>query len=422
MPGRQLLSPRLENFSVQINVEIFSQGEELLIGQTIDTNSAWLSEQLVALGFKVRRHTAVGDDLPDLINLLKEIAVRADCCLCTGGLGPTSDDLTAEAVAQAFNVSLEFDSNAFAQIADFFARRKRSMPEINRKQAMLPTGALRIDNLWGTAPGFALRYQECWFVFMPGVPFEMRNMFAATVKPLLETNYALQPHQHIAIKTIGIGESAIQERIKDIVIPDNVKLGFCAGEDDVKTKLDFPADYPPPAKQQLIDRLAYQLGDFVFAIDTFGAFNTSLVDVINTLLCHTKQTLAVIETVSQGLIAAKCVTQPWLLQSCYIGSYAQLENLYAINLTTDFIANTKKLAELERQRSQADIVLLQLFHSESIQTSANEQTLELYNVLLTAQGYFTQSIPLGGSPRRTQNQSALLALDFLRRYLQQNIK
>jgi Predicted nucleotide-utilizing enzyme related to molybdopterin-biosynthesis enzyme MoeA len=104
-------------------LEIFSQGEEVVTGQIVDTNAAWLSEQVVAMGFTVTRHTAVGDKLDDLIALLREISVRADCCICTGGLGPTSDDLTAEAVAKAFGLPLEFDAVAFEQIKRFYAQK-----------------------------------------------------------------------------------------------------------------------------------------------------------------------------------------------------------------------------------------------------------------------------------------------------------
>jgi nicotinamide-nucleotide amidase len=144
-------------------LEIFSQGEEIVTGQIVDTNAAWLSQQAVACGFTVTRHTAVGDKLDDLIVLLQDISPRADCCICTGGLGPTSDDLTAEAVAYAFNLPLKFDDIAFEQISNFFAHRNKTMPESNRKQAMLPHGAERIDNEWGTAPGFSLQYGRCWF-------------------------------------------------------------------------------------------------------------------------------------------------------------------------------------------------------------------------------------------------------------------
>ena len=148
-------------------VEIFSQGEELVTGQTLDTNAGWLSARLVQMGFTVSRHTTVGDNLDDLVGLLKEVAGRADCCICSGGLGPTIDDLTAEAVAIAFNRPLIFDTVAYQQISEFFSNRDRPMSESNRKQALLPKGAERLDNDWGTAPGFALQQDQCWFAFVP---------------------------------------------------------------------------------------------------------------------------------------------------------------------------------------------------------------------------------------------------------------
>jgi molybdenum cofactor synthesis domain-containing protein len=124
-------------------------------GEIADTNAAWLSSELIGLGFDVTRHTAVGDRLEALVDLLREISRRADLCLCTGGLGPTCDDLTAEAVSLAFERPLAMDPTALTQIEDWFSRMNRDMPSVNRKQAMLPAGATRLDNLWGTAPGGA---------------------------------------------------------------------------------------------------------------------------------------------------------------------------------------------------------------------------------------------------------------------------
>ena len=158
----------------------------------------------VACGFTVTRHTAVGDKLEDLIALLQDIAQRADCCICTGGLGPTSDDLTAEAVALAFNMPLAFDEIAFEHISRFFANRNRTMPASNRKQAMLPQGAERIDNEWGTAPGFSLKFGRCWFAFLPGVPMEMKHLFQERILPTLSDRFSLRPGQLVTIKTLGL--------------------------------------------------------------------------------------------------------------------------------------------------------------------------------------------------------------------------
>ncbi|SMG62849.1 competence/damage-inducible protein CinA [methanotrophic bacterial endosymbiont of Bathymodiolus sp.] len=178
---------------MQTIVEIFSQGEEIVSGQIVDTNAAWLSQKLVQMGFVVKRHSAVGDNLIDLKNLLQDISLRADFCICTGGLGPTIDDLTAQAVAESFSKPLQLDAEALQQITQYFSCRKREMVDSNRKQAFFPQGALRIDNEWGTAPGFSVQHNRCWFVFVPGVPYEMKHMFNASIAKQLAQHFSVRP-------------------------------------------------------------------------------------------------------------------------------------------------------------------------------------------------------------------------------------
>jgi competence/damage-inducible protein CinA-like protein len=296
-------------------LEIFSQGDEVVTGQIVDSNAAWLAQQAVSLGFTVSRHSTVGDKLEHLIALLGEIALRADCCICTGGLGPTTDDLTAEAVARAFNLPLVLDTQALAQIEQFFADRRRVMPESNRKQALLPQGAQRLDNDNGTAAGFSLQVGRCWFVFMPGVPSEMKPMYTHKVLPFLTQRFALQPSNLTTLRTLGIGESAIQELMNNIVLPDNVQLGYRAELGEVQTKLLFPFAYSESEKTALVNQIAKQLGDTVFAIDHTRETSSDLISVLNALM--TAHSLAVIETLSCGLLTSLCVGADWLVESHY---------------------------------------------------------------------------------------------------------
>ncbi len=400
-------------------LEIFSQGEEVVTGQTVDTNAAWLSEHVVAMGFTVTRHTAVGDKLDDLVTLLREISVRADCCICTGGLGPTSDDLTAGAVAKAFDLPLEFDDVAFEQIKRFFMLRNRPMPESNRKQAMFPKGAERIDNAWGTAPGFSLQVGRCWFAFVPGVPFEMRHLFSESIRPTLASRFLLRPGKLITIKTLGVGESAIQERISAIEIPPQVQLGFRASPDDVQTKLLFPHDYPEAAVASLASKVAEELGDFVFAIDGFGRASGDLVFVIDQLMTVGGHTLAVVETASQGLLAAKCIGLPWLLETRYEQSLERLGQKLAVTVNgNDLIATAQAVASEIKKTGAADFVLVQLYAGDNKTFHDKDQSIILYNTLLTGDGFHQTAHSVAGPIKRKQNQAALLALDLLRRYLQ----
>ena len=400
-------------------LEIFSQGEEVVTGQTVDTNAAWLSEHVVNMGFTVTRHTAVGDKLDDLIALLREISVRADCCICTGGLGPTSDDLTAEAVAKAFALPLEFDEIAFDQIKRFFTLRNRPMPEANRKQAMFPKGGERIDNAWGTAPGFSLQTGRCWFAFVPGVPFEMRHLFLESIRPTLANRFLLQPGKLIIIKTLGIGESSIQEHISTIEIPAQVQLGFRASPDDVQTKLLFPHDYPEAAMAATVDQLAVKLGDHVFAIDGFGPVGGDLVFTIDQLMIAGNYTLAVAETASQGLLAAKCIGVNWLLETRYEQSLDRLGQKLGVTVNADDLITTAQAIAGEIHRTgAADFVLVQLYAGDKQTFHDKDQSIILYNVLLTGDGFHQTTHSVAGPIKRKQNQAALLALDLLRRYLQ----
>jgi competence/damage-inducible protein CinA-like protein len=382
-------------------LEIFSQGDEVVTGQIADTNAAWLAQQAVQIGFTVTRHTAVGDRLEDLIILLGEIAQRADCCLCTGGLGPTSDDLTAEAVAIAFNLPLVLDEQALAQIKQFFAHRQRVMPESNSKQALLPEGSVRLDNDHGTAPGFALQFKHCWFVFMPGVPSEMKPMYSHKVLPHLQQRFSLQPTHLTTLRTVGIGESAIQELMNTISIPDTVQLGFRAELGEVQTKLLFPFAYSDSEKAALVNQIAKRLGDTVFAIDHTREVNSNLSSVLDDLMTQGQHTLAVLETVSCGLLSSLCVGADWLLEAHYQPTiiHADLQTL-AIDLQTT---------------SGASFALVQLY------TGDKHGVMILHNGLLTPNGFYQNTQTIAGALPRKQHQAALLALDLLRLYLQQKL-
>lgn len=400
-------------------LEIFSQGEEIVTGQTVDTNAAWLSEQAVQLGFTVTRHTAVGDKLDDLIALLKEISQRADACLCTGGLGPTSDDLTADAVAAAFGLPLQFDETAYRQIRQFFSARNRPMPATNRKQAMLPEGSLRLDNDWGTAPGFALQAGRCWFAFLPGVPSEMRAMFDERVAPLLTRRFTLNPPRLITLKTFGLGESDIQQRLAPIQIPDTVQLGFRAGVDEVQTKLLFPAGYPEQSLEALIHDMAHRLGDFVFAVDGLEDNPGNLASVVDKLMTDAGKTLAVIETTSQGLLAAKCLGSSWLISALYADLPA-LEHRLGVAIDPENLPQTAaRLAQALKNQTSADFILVQLYEGAREQFHDRNRTIILYNTLLLEDDTPLQKRHcVAGAGERKQNQAALLGLDLLRRHLQ----
>lgn len=398
--------------------EIFSQGEEVVRGQVTDTNASWLSQELVQIGFMVSRHTAVGDKLADLISVLIEVSQRADFCICTGGLGPTVDDLTAEAVAKAFNCPLQLDTVALAQIEHYFANRKRKMADINRKQAYLPKGAIRIDNAWGTAPGFALQYQRCWFVFVPGVPQEMKQLFNEHIKADLQQRFKLKIDKLITIRTVGTGESELQQKLNDFDLPVNVQLSFRAATDEVQTKLLFPANVDVSMMNDCVNQLTEIIGDSVYAVDESGKSSSSLMSVINQLMNQKEYTLAVIETASCGLIAAKSITLDGLQQSRTIHNVNSFLN--ELNITkADSVEETAiAISKAIKQKYNSALVLVQMCSGDKKQFQDKESSLTLYNVLLTPHGVYQNDSIISGPLMRKQNQAAIRSLDLLRRVLQ----
>ncbi len=401
-----------------IKVEIFSQGEEVVSGQTVDTNAAWLSQQLIDCGYEVTRHTAVGDRLDDLINLLREIANRADICICSGGLGPTVDDLTALAVSKAFDLPLKLDPVALQQMQSYFKSRNRTMPESNRKQALLPEAALRLDNHWGTAPGFALQFEQCWFAFVPGVPLEMRHMFDDAIRPELQQRFVVEPRKMISLKTIGIGESDIQQRLQAMSIPDGVELGFCAGVEDVQTKLVFPASWTEQAITELTETVSKMIGNYVYAINGLTKHHDDIAAVVDELMTARGWSLTVIETLSHGLFAVKCRDYGFLKDSRIVRNPLDLlpqerqQEKGSIEQQATQMLNSLPL------QNRGELLLLQHFDITGPALNDRKRSLDMVTLLSTPDGVRIKTGSVGGHRARKQNQAALLGLDFIRRYLQ----
>ncbi|NTU78546.1 MAG: CinA family nicotinamide mononucleotide deamidase-related protein [Chloroflexales bacterium] len=212
-----------------MDAEIIAIGSELLLGSTIDTNSAYLARQMAAAGVNLFRKSVVGDNVERIAATIHEALARADLVICTGGLGPTLDDVTREAVALALGRPLEFRPELLEQIAARFAAFRRPMSESNRRQAFIPAGARAVENPRGTAPAFIVEDQAGTVIVLPGVPYEMRFLFETAVLPYLRDERGVS--DVILIKTIhatGLGESVIGEMIADLMQQSNPTVGISA--------------------------------------------------------------------------------------------------------------------------------------------------------------------------------------------------
>jgi nicotinamide-nucleotide amidase len=207
-----------------MNAIILSIGDELMLGQTIDTNSAWLSEKLASVGCGVLAHVKVADDQPAIEKAIREASQQSDLLLISGGLGPTADDLTRQAVAAVMNQPLELNERWLGELQKFFAARGRPMPEANRIQAMIPRGAQMIFNTAGTAAGIEARLGPCHVYVLPGVPKEMKIMFERSVLPGLRKSSGGAVILSRTLHTFGLGESAIAEMLGDVMRRDRNPL------------------------------------------------------------------------------------------------------------------------------------------------------------------------------------------------------
>ena len=287
-----------------MKAEILATGDEIRSGALVDSNSAHISEQLEQQGVEVVRHTSVGDDLPSLVATLREIGDRAEVAVVTGGLGPTTDDLSAEAAAKAAGVELAFDRQALENVARFFKKVNRPMSESNRKQAFLPSGCKVLYNPVGTAPGFALAIGRCRFFFLPGVPYEMKRMLADQVLPDIR---ALEGDtgEHRRVKTIttfGLPESLAGEKMAAVEAAfPGIKLGLRANFPLIQVKF-YSRDKDAARLDKRIEDAsrwaAQRLGTHVVS-----ETGESMEAVIGRLLTGKSATLALAESCTGGLMA-----------------------------------------------------------------------------------------------------------------------
>lgn len=284
-------------------VSIISIGDELLIGQTINTNAAYIGEQLTSIGYQVIRNFTVGDDKDDILKILKDAEEISDFIFITGGLGPTHDDITKKCILEFFETELVFDEPTFERIKKLFERRNIPMPEINREQALVPKIAKVIPNDFGTAPGYDISKNGKRFFVMPGVPYEMKAMMENTILPELKKYIQSKGvfYNQKILYTTGIPESALYTKLQDLrELFEEVKVAFLPSQFGVKIRLSMRSDDEKLNLKKIKfveDKIRERVDEYIYSDE-----NLSIEEVIGKILTERKLTLAVAESCTGGLI------------------------------------------------------------------------------------------------------------------------
>lgn len=347
--------------------EIIAIGDELTSGQRLDTNSQWLSQQLGDLGIRTLFHTTVADDLDANVAAFRSAAGRANLVLATGGLGPTADDLTRESMALAFERTLELDSASLEHIQAMFRSRGREMPERNRVQALFPQGSRPVPNPHGTAPGvdFLTPNGRCRIFALPGVPAEMKDMYAETVRPalLLQHGKRLRPVRHYRLKCFGTGESALEAMLPDLIRRGRQPtVGITVSHATITLRITGQAASESAFHDLIQPTVAIiheTLGDLVF-----GTEDDELQHAVCRLLKSTNNSLAVSEWGTAGLVAhwmqdlveSTPASQPIFAGGFVVSGIESAQSSLEItvgNLSPQELA--QQMAEAARLKSKADI-------------------------------------------------------------------
>lgn len=286
-----------------MTVNIITIGDEILIGQIVDTNSAWMGQQLNQIGAAVTGITTVGDGADEIRSALERASAEADVVLITGGLGPTKDDITKKVIAEFFGVELVFHEVTFKRLEGYFRQLGRTPTAAHRTQCMLPANAEVLTNKMGTAPGMWFEYNGSVIVSMPGVPYEMKYLMTHEVIPRLQDKFPVQAIFHHTWMTAGEGESRIADRLEDIEdnLPAHIKLAYLPNLGYVRVRLSGTAMDAEVLKQDVMEqaeRIRERLGDLIY-----GHNDEPLEENLGSLLRDRKLTLTTAESCTGGYVA-----------------------------------------------------------------------------------------------------------------------
>jgi len=408
-----------------MRAEIIAIGSELLLGQLVDTNTSYIAKRLAENGIELVRTSTVGDDLQRMKEVIREAANRSRIVITTGGIGPTEDDLTREAIAEVFQHPLTFQPHLMEQIEDLFKRRGFRMVENNRKQAYIPEGSIPIENPKGTAPGFILETQNGAVISIPGVPVEMEYLIENRVIPYLRNRFEIkrQVIQYKVLRACGLGESAIGLQIKDLMRESqNPSVGTLASIGDIRIRITAKAEHPEEASnliQKMEKEIRNRLGALIYGVD-----NETLHGNIVKELERLTLTLSVAETLTGGIISQKLAStnSDSFIQGIVLPSETSQKQFLNLSLKefNSLKEDSKRFADSLAQKARTEFNTdfgFAMFGKIIKKQGEEEYRIETYYSLSNSTGIEGQEYSLGGELWMVRERAAIIALDMLRKYL-----
>jgi nicotinamide-nucleotide amidase len=411
---------------------ILSIGDELVLGQTVDTNSAWLRRQLAAVGCAVAAHLTVADDQPAIEQAIEESVGRCDFLVVSGGIGPTEDDLTRQALAAVMRRPLELNETWLAELHKFFEARGRRMPEANRIQAMVPRGASMVFNTAGTAAGIDATYVSgdqktvCRVFVMPGVPKEMQAMFTRDVLPHVKAQSGGAVILSRTLHTFGLGESAVAERLGELMRRDrNPSVGTTVTGGVVSLRVNARFGSADEAARRLEETEAAcrkALGSLVY-----GADDETLGRVVGAMLVETRRTVSTAESCTGGLVATMLTDVPGSSRYFRQGwvTYANEAKAELLGVPAPLLRQhgavsepvVAAMAEGARARARTDYALSVSGVAGPDGGTAAKPVGTVWLALASAEGTAARVFNFPGDREWVRDRSAKMALTLLRYHL-----
>ena len=431
LKGCALIAIFNANIVKEMQAEIITIGDEILIGQILDSNSKWIATELNKIGISVYQITSIQDDKQHILKAINEARSNADIVIITGGLGPTKDDITKLTLAEYFNDSLIFNEEIARHIEQMFAKINYPFTQVNRNQALVPSTCTPLKNEFGTAPGMWFFKNDKVVVSLPGVPFEMMGLMSQSVLPKLQETYNLPFILHKTIVTFGMGESMLAEKIEDWEnnLPTFVKLAYLPSFGTVRLRLSAKGPTPEMleiAIAQEMEKLAKLIPEIIVGFDE----NETIEAVIGKLLTEKKQTLAVAESCTGGNIA-KIITSVPGASNYFVGgivAYSKTIKIKELQVDEKIIAENsvvsaqvaEAMAKGIQQKYHTDYAIATTGNAGPTADETDKTVGTVFIAIATPAAVFSEEFFFGKPREKVIGRASNKALELLRKEILKN--